>query len=238
MTYRLHYWPGIQGRGEFVRLALEEAGAPYEDVAREGDDGEDRLVKDWMRKDRPRPPFAPPYLEDGEQLIGQVGSILLHLGAKHGLAPKAEADRLWAHQIQLTIADLVKEVHDTHHPVGGSLCYEDQKAEAKRYAQGFRDERLPRFLGWLEQILTHNPNSGWLVGDAMTYADTSAFQVVEGLRYAFPKAAGRALESTPRLLALHDRVAALPRIAAYLSSDRRIPFNEEGIFRHYPELDG
>ena len=34
MVYELHYWPRIQGRGEFVRLALEQAGAEYVDVAR------------------------------------------------------------------------------------------------------------------------------------------------------------------------------------------------------------
>jgi len=239
MTYRLHYWPGIQGRGEFVRLALEAAGQAYEDVARHEDGGEGRLVKDWMRKDRVHPPFAPPYLEDGDQLIGQVAAILMHLGRKHGLAPKAEAGALWTHQIQLTLADLVAEVHDTHHPIAMSLYYKDQKPEAKRRSAEFRTDRIPRFTGWLEQVLTNNPGGAeWLVGDALTYADLSAFQVVEGLRYAFPKGTERALAKAPRLVALHDRVAALPRIKAYLMSPRRIPFNEDGIFRHYPELDG
>jgi glutathione S-transferase len=238
MSYRLHYWPSIQGRGEFVRLALEAAGAAYEDVAR-SDDGEAALVKDWQRKDRIHPPFAPPYLEDGELLIGQTAAILLHLGRKHDLAPKDEAGALWTHQIQLTLADLVAEAHDTHHPVALSAYYKDQKVEAARRAEEFRDKRLPRFLGWLEQILAHNPaKSGWLVGDTLTYADLSAFQVVEGLGYAFPKAAARSLASLPKLVALHDRVAALPRVRAYLDSPRRIPFNEDGIFRHYPELDG
>ena len=239
MTYRLHYWPGIQGRGEFVRLVLEAAGQPYEDVARAGDGGEGKLVADWMRPDRVHPPFAPPYLEDGDQLIGQVAAILMHLGRKHGLAPRDEAGALWTQQIQLTLADLVVEAHDTHHPIGGDLYYEDQKDEAKRRSAEFRDTRMPRFTGWLEQILVNNPDGAdWLVGDALTYADLSAFQVVEGLRYAFPRAAGRALAGTPRLVALHGRVAALPRIQAYLDSRRRIPFNEDGIFRRYPELDG
>jgi glutathione S-transferase len=239
MTYRLHYWPTIQGRGEFVRLALEAAGTPYVDVARLYGNGEAQLVTDWMRQDRPRPPFAPPYLEDGEQVIGQTAAILLHLGRKHGLATKEEADALWTHQIQLTLSDLVLEAHDTHHPLGGALYYEDQKPEAKRRSEIFRSERLPRHLGWLEQILEHNPSGGvWLVKDAVTYADLSAFQVVEGLRYGFPKATAHAMKQTPKLAALRDRVAALPRIKAYLDSPRRIPFNEEGVFRRYPELDG
>lgn len=239
MTYRLHYWPGIPGRGEFVRLALEAAGQPYEDVARKAGDGESALVADWRRGDRIQPPFAPPYLEDGEQVIGQVAAILLHLGRKHGLSPEDPAQALWTHQIQLTLADLVAEAHDSHHPVGMGLYYDDQKPEAARRAAEFRTERIPRFTGWLEHILDNNPDGpDWLVGRALTYADLSAFQVVEGLRYAFPKAAAAALAQTPRLVALHDRVAALPRIAAYLTSPRRIPFNEDGIFRRYPELDG
>jgi glutathione S-transferase len=239
MTYRLHYWPGIQGRGEFVRLALEASGQPYEDVARAGGDGEAELARDWMRKDREHPPFAPPYLEDGSQLIGQVAAILQHLGRKHGLAPRDEAGALWTDQIQLTLADLVAEAHHTHHPIGVGLYYEDQKPEAGRRAAEFRDTRLPRFAGWLEQILANNPaGPDWLVGDILTYADLSAFQVVEGLNYAFPKAAKTALARTPRLVALHGRVAALPRIKAYLASPRRIPFNEDGIFRRYLELDG
>jgi glutathione S-transferase len=237
--YRLHYWPTIQGRGEFVRLALEAAGQPYDDVARTETDGEAALARDWMGRNRPRPPFAPPYLEDGERVIGQTAAILLHLGRKHGLAPRDEADGLWAHQIQLTLADLVLEAHDTHHPLGGSLSYEDQKPEARRRAETFRTERLPRYLDWLEHIVQHNPaGGGWLVGNALTYADLSAFQVVEGLLYAFPKAGSRAIETTPRLAALRDRVAALPPIKAYLASPRRIAFNEQGIFRRYPELDG
>lgn len=237
MTYRLHYWPTIQGRGEFVRLALEAAGADYEDVAR-GKGGEKALVADWQDPKLQRPPFAPPWLEDGDLVVAQVAAILLHIGPGLGLAPDSEPDRLWAHQIQLTLADLVAEVHDTHHPIAMGLYYEDQKAEALKRAKEFRDSRMPRFLGWLEQILANNPaGPEHLVGDALTYADLSAFQVVEGLRYAFPKAAHKALAKTPKLAALHHRVAALPRIRAYLESPRRIDFNEEGIFRHYPELD-
>jgi len=239
MTYRLHYWPGVQGRGEFVRLTLEASGQPYDDVARANDDGEDELVQDWMRNDRPTPPFAPPFLEDGDQVIGQVAAILLYLGRKHGLVPKDEAAALWTHQIQLTLADLVAEVHDTHHPIAVGLYYKDQTPEAKRRAAEFREQRMPRFVGWLERILANNPKgASCLVGDGVTYADLSAFQVVEGLRYAFPKGSHETLALAPRLLALRDRVAALPRIKAYLASARRIPFNEDGVFRRYPELDG
>jgi glutathione S-transferase len=240
MTYELYYWPTIQGRGEFVRLALEQGGADYLDMARL--EGPGRGVEAMMRlmKDEAvaRPSFAPPFLRDGEVMVGQTAAILAYLGPKLGLAPEAAADRVWVDQIQLTLADLVAETHDTHHPVDLGAYYRDQKPEAARKAEGFRGQRIPKFLGWIEQVLVRNPaGSGWLVGARPSYADLSAFQVVEGLRYAFPKAAQSALAATPGLVALAERVRALPKIAAYLASERRIAFNEDGIFRHYPELD-
>jgi len=237
MAYELFYWPNIQGRGEFVRLALEQAGAAYVDVARE-DGGMERLLALLDDPQASHPPFAPPVLRDGDLLIAQTAAILLHLGPRLKLAPANDAERLWTHQIQLTIADLVAEAHDTHHPIDVELYYEDQRPEAQRRAAAFRQERIPKFLGWLESILERNPTgSGWLVGQDLSYADLSAFQIVEGLGYAFPVAAARALGAAPKLAALAERVRALPNIAAYLASPRRIPFNEEGIFRRYPELD-
>lgn len=237
MRYELYYWPSIQGRGEFVRLALEEAGADYVDVAR-GTGGLDRMMRLIEGAREARPPFAPPFLKAGRQLIGQTAGILLFLGDRHGLAPKDEGGRLWAHQLQLTIADLVVEAHDTHHPIASGLYYEDQKAAARRRAEDFRRNRMPKFLGYFERVLERNPRGErWLVGARLTYADLSLFQVVEGLSYAFPRAMARQMKRHPKLAALHDRVAARPRIKAYLASERRIPFNEQGIFRHYPELD-
>ncbi len=232
MPYELYYWPSIQGRGEFVRLALEEAGASYIDVWREGGSLRDADSGE-------HPSFAPPYLRDGKKVIGQTANILLYLGDKHGLAPKSEAARLWTHQIQLTIADLVIEAHDTHHPLGGDFYYEDQKPESLRRAKLFRESRIPKFLDWFEAILERNPKGDTqLVGGRLSTADLSLFQAVEGLSYAFPRAMKRELPKAPRVVALRDRVAARPRIKAYLKSERRIPFNEDGIFRHYPELDG
>jgi glutathione S-transferase len=238
MAYELYYWPGIQGRGEFVRLALEEAGADYLDVAR--DEAGMRALMGYMGRDGgAHPPFAPPFLKDGDVLVGQTAAILLYLGDCCGLAPKEEAQRLWVHQIQLTIADLVAEVHDTHHPLSGDLYYEDQKPEALRRARHFGDERLPKFLDWFETILARNPlGDRHLAGAAVSYADLSLFQAVEGLLYAFPRRAKRALVETPRVAALHRAIAQRPRIRAYLESARRVAFNEEGIFRHYRELDG
>jgi glutathione S-transferase len=237
MTYRLYYWPGIQGRGEFVRLALEEAGADYEDVAR-SDAGLADMMAMLDDTAAPRRPFAPPFLVDGDRIVAQTANILLYLGPGLGLAPADDADRLFVHQLQLTLADFVVEAHDTHHPIGGSLYYDEQKPEAARRAEAFRGERIDKFLGYFEGVLAANPaGSGWLVGAAPSYADLSLFQVVEGVRYAFPKAMARLAESWPLVTALRDRVAERPRIAAYLASDRRLAFNEDGIFRHYPELD-
>ena len=242
MAYEIYYWPSIQGRGEFVRLALEEAGAEYTDIARNSVDeggGEKALMAFLDRDDIRYPPFAAPFLKDGDVLIGQTAAILLYLGDRHGLAPRDDVKRLWVHQIQLTIADLVGEAHDTHHPLSGDLYYEDQKPEALRRARYFREERIPKFLGWFERILARNPEgAGQLVGSAVTYADLSLFQIVEGLAYAFPRRMQQILGKVPRLAALHQAIAQRPRIRAYLNSDRRIAFNEQGIFRHYPELDG
>ncbi|MBE9604896.1 glutathione S-transferase [Acetobacteraceae bacterium H6797] len=241
MAYTLYYWPGLQGRGEFVRLALEEAGAEYRDVAKDSD--EETAAALVMEQMAPAglatPPFAPPYLVDGKLVIGQTSAILLHLGAKHGLAPKSENGRLWVHQIQLTIADMVTEAHDTHHPIASSLYYEDQKAEAVKRAADFRKTRIPKYLAWFEDVLTRNPKGPrFLVGARLSYADLSLFQLVSGLSYAFPKAMAREIEKAPKVAALAEMVAQRPRVAAYLASDRRIPFNEYGIFRHYPALDG
>jgi glutathione S-transferase len=238
--YELYYWPGIQGRGEFVRLALEEAGAVYVDVARgrgEGGMGAMMRLLDGGRVERP--PFAPPVLKAGRLIVAQTANILLFLGGRHGLAPKDEAGRLWTHQLQLTIADLVVEAHDTHHPIASGLYYEDQKPAARRRAEDFRRNRLTKYLGYFETALERNPRGdGHLVGARLTYADLSLFQVVEGLAYAFPRAMKRLSPRYPKVAGVHDRVAQRPRIAAYLASERRIPFNEQGIFRHYKELDG
>jgi glutathione S-transferase len=234
----LYYWPTIQGRGEFVRLLLEEAGADYVDAARAK--GGTAAMMRFLEGEAPGAlPFAPPFVKVGGAVVSQTASILAWLAPKFGLVPDDETLRAEASQIQLTIADFVGEVHDTHHPIAGSLYYEQQKKEAKRRAQAFVTERMPRYLGWLEQVLARNAKSGgrWLVGRDLTYVDLSAFQVVEGLRYAFPNAMARLERKVPRLVALHDRVAARPRIAAYLASRRRLPFNQQGIFRRYPELD-
>jgi glutathione S-transferase len=234
MRYELYYWPDIQGRGEFVRLALEEAGAAYVDVARRAG-GTDKMLRLLDGGRVARPPFAPPYLRAGKQLIGQTANILVFLGARHGLAPANPAGRLWINQLQLTIADLVDEAHDTHHPIASSLYYEDQRKEAKRRTADFLANRVPKYLGYFEGLLG---SSNFLAGARPSYADLSLFQAVAGLRYAFPRAMTRIERRHPHVVALHKRVAARPRIAAYLDSKRRIPFNEMGIFRHYPELDG
>jgi glutathione S-transferase len=235
MRYELYYWPEIQGRGEFVRLALEEAGADYVDVAR-GRGGTSAMMKLMEGKGTQRPPFAPPFLKAGKLIIGQTANILHYLGARHGLAPKDEAGRLWAHQLQLTVMDIVEEVHNTHHPIASALYYEDQRKEAKRYTDEFWQRRPQKCLGYFEDLLADS-GGDFVLGRRLCYVDLSLFQVVAGLRYAFPKRMKRFERRVPRLAALHDRVAQRPRVAAYLASERRIAFNESGIFRHYEELD-
>ncbi|MDB5549546.1 MAG: Glutathione S-transferase domain [Tardiphaga sp.] len=235
MRYDLYYWPTIQGRGEFVRLALEEAGAAYVDVCRRGDSGVSAMLK-MMAATTGTPSFAPPFLKSGKLVIGQTANILFYLGGRHGLAPATESGRLWLHQLQLTIADLVAEVHDTHHPIGVSLYYEDQKSAAKQRSKEFWAERAPKYLGYFERVLAAS-GAAFVNGRKVSTVDLSLFQVVDGLRYAFPKRMAKFERKIPKLIALHDKVAERPNIAAYLASDRRIPFNEDGIFRHYKALD-
>ena len=237
MRYELYYWPTIQGRGEFVRLALEEAGADYVDVARRrGKRGMPAMMKFIEGPRANRPPFAPPFLKAGKLVIGQTANILFYLGARLGLAPRDEAGRLWLHQLQLTITDLVVLIHDTHHPITGYLYYEQQRAAAKLYSKYFWRYRLPKFLRYFERVLDRS-GGPYILGRRLSYVDLSLFQIVEGLRYAFPKRMKRFERRVPYLIALHDRVARRPRIAAYLASERRIPFSQWGIYRYFKDLD-
>jgi glutathione S-transferase len=240
MPYELYYWDGLQGRGEFVRLALEEAGADYIDVVRGRKKGQGTaaMMKIMESKSEAHIPFAPPFLKDGDLIVPHVANILMYLGPKLGLAPKDEKLRYVANGLQLTVTDIVAEVHDTHHPISGGLYYEDQKDAAKARSDDFIQNRIPKFLDYFDRILKQNPlGKEHAVGDKLTYVDLSLFQLIEGLRYAFPLAMKSLSRRYAALRALHDAVAERPNIARYLASDRRIPFNESGIFRHYPELD-
>jgi len=237
MRYELYYWPTIQGRGEFVRLALEEAGADYVDVARRrGKAGIGTMMKLMGGARSARPPFAPPFLRAGTLVIAQTANILLYLGPRLGLAPRDEGGQLWAHQLQLTITDFVVEIHDTHHPVTTYLYYEEQRPAAKRRTADFWRYRVPKILGYFERVLAKS-GGPYVLGRRLSYVDLSLFQIVEGLRYAFPRRMKRFERKIPRMVALRDRVAKRPRIAAYLSSDRRIPFSQWGIYRYFKELD-
>lgn len=235
MTYELFYWPMIQGRGEYVRLALEDSDTPYRDVARTKP-GMKRMMALMESSRLETPPFAPPFLRHGKTVIAQTANILFYLGPRIGRAPRAEAARLWVHQLQLTIADFIVEVHDTHHPIASSLYYEDQKREAKVRSADFLKTRAPKYLGYFEGVLDRN-DGRYLAGTKLSYADLSLFQVIEGLRYAFPRHMGKLERKIPRVVTLRDRISERPRLAEYLASSRRIAFNTSGIFRHYPELD-
>jgi glutathione S-transferase len=236
MRYDLYYWPEIQGRGEFVRLALEDSGAEYRDVAREPG-GESRMMRMLADPGLKTPAFAPPILKAGRLLIAQTPNILFYLGGRHGLAPRTETGRLWVNQLQLTLADFLTEIHDVHHPIGSGLYYEDQKEEALRRAEDFRQQRAPKYLNYFDRVLAES-GGPYLSGRRASYADLSLFQTLAGLNYAFPRMMRKLDRRFPRMAALHDRVAARPKVAAYLKSPRRIAFNTMGIFRHYPELDG
>ncbi len=235
MRYKLFYWPEIQGRGEFVRLALEDAGAPYDDVAR-GKGGMERMLTMMEGGRDKHPPFAPPFLKAGKLVIAQSANILFYLGPRLKLSPRDEAGRLWLHQLQLTVTDFVKEVHDTHHPISTGLYYEDQKPQAKEYTGHFLKDRAPKYLGYFETVLKKS-GGPYVLGRKISYVDLSLFQLIAGLRYAFPSAMKAIEKKVPRVVATHDRVIARPRIEAYLNSERRLAFNEMGIFRRYPELD-
>lgn len=237
MRYELYYQPSIQGRGEFVRLALEDAGADYVDLARDPNFGRPGIVKFMEDPSLERPPFAPPFLKAGEILISQTANILQFLGPRLGLVPEDEESRLWAHQLQLTVADWLYETGQTHHPIANVLYYEEQKDEAKKRAANFTSNRIPKFLGYFERVLEKNKGGDFVFGEKVCYVDISLFQMVAGLRYAFPKTMARLEPGHAKLVALHARVRARPRIAAYLDSPRRLAFNEQGIFRHYPELE-
>jgi glutathione S-transferase len=238
MRYELYYQPSIQGRGEFIRLALEEAGADYVDIARDPNFGRPGIMKFLEDPALQRPPFAPPFLKAGELLISQTANILQFLAPRLGLVPENEESRLWAHQLQLTIADWLYETGQTHHPIANVLYYEEQKEEAKKRAAHFTSTRIPKFLGYFERILKLNDKGGdFIFGEDVSYVDLSVFQMIEGLRYAFPKTMAQVESQYPKILTLHARVMARPRVAAYLASPRRLPFNEQGIFRHYPELE-
>jgi glutathione S-transferase len=237
MRYELYYHPTVQGRGEFVRLALEDAGADYVDVARrKGKAGVPAMMKIIDDKRSARPPFAPPFLKAGKLIIAQTANILFYLGPRLNLSPRDEEGRLWAHQLQLTITDLVVEIHDTHHPITSWLYYEEQKPAAKRRTHDFWRYRVPKFLGYFERVLQKNGGQ-YLIGRRLTYVDLSIFQIIEGMRYGFPKRMKRFEKKIPGLVALHDWVAQRPRIKAYLASERRIPFSQWGIYRYFKELD-
>jgi glutathione S-transferase len=237
MRYELYYQPSIQGRGEFVRLTLEDGAADYVDVARDPDFGRPGIMKFLEDPALERPPFAPPFLKAGELVISQTANILQFLAPRLDLVPDSDESRVWANQLQLTVADWLYETGQTHHPIANSLYYEEQRDEAKKRGAHFAANRIPKFLGYFERVLKMNGGGDFVFGNKASYVDLSLFQMIEGLRYAFPKTMARLEPGHPRMAALHDRVMERPRIAAYLASPRRLPFNEQGIFRHYPELE-
>ena len=237
--YNLYYWPGLPGRGEFVRLVLEEGGAAYTDVARLSEDDGDGIpaIMAFLKGQRQGlVPLAPPFLQVGDLVLAQTANICMFLARRLDLVPPEDGAQAEAMQLLLTVADLVTEVHDTHHPVSTTIAYEEQKEEAKKRSHLFLARRLPKFMGYFDNIIQRN-GGAYALGDTLTCVDLALLQLVAGLRYAFPRALARVATDIPRVIGVHDRVAARPNIAAYLASERRLPFCEHGIFRRYPELD-
>jgi glutathione S-transferase len=245
--YELIYWPGVPGRGEHVRLALEEAGASYTDSAHQKDGM--KLVTSQINAKNlgdalNPPPLAPPILKHGDLTINQTPNILLYLGPRLGLVPSADEDEdgiYRVNELTLTALDgLSNEAHDCHHPVATGLYYEDQKEESKRKSQDYIANRIPKFLGYFERVLKGEASQGgkWLYGGELTYADLVLFQCLDGVKFAFPNAMGR-LEKEGKYKAvfeLYERVKDRPKIKEYLASERRQKYSM-GIYRHYPELD-
>ncbi|EMD83062.1 glutathione S-transferase [Pacificimonas flava] len=230
MSYDLWYWAGLPGRGEFVRIALEAGGIPYRERGRE--EGTD--VAEQLERYDSTPPYAPPWLDTGELVLAQTANILLYLGDRHGLAPKDAKGKLWVNQLQLTIMDMVAEAHDTHHPIADGAYYEEQKEAAKQAAEQFRGERMPKFFRHFAKTL--NGERKFFAGEAWSYADTSFYVLMSGLEFAFPQRMATLRPEYRSLFEHRDRVGELPELQDYLASDRCLPF-ENGLFRHYEELD-
>ncbi|UKZ79166.1 hypothetical protein TrVFT333_006916 [Trichoderma virens FT-333] len=225
--YELIYWPGIPGRGEVVRLLFEDAGVAYIDTAK-GDNAVPTTLS-YMDSsnlgDEKNPPvFAPPVLKHGELVINQLSNILLYLAPKLGLGPASGDGVYHLNSIALTILDgLCVEVHDTHHPIATHKYYEDQKEEAKLRAKAFREERLPKYLTYVQRLLD---------------AKTSGEGCLDGTKFAFPQTVEKLKKSGKYdgVFKLYDAVKERPNIKAYLESDKRIDYSD-GIWRHYPELE-
>lgn len=237
--YNLYYWPGLPGRGEFVRLILEDGGAAYSDVARlpESEGGGVPAILAFLKGQRPGlVPLAPPFLQVGELVLAQTANICLYLARRLSLVPESQGAQAEAMQLLLTVADFVAEVHDTHHPVTTTLPYEEQKDEAKKRTHLFLAQRLPKFMGYFDNTISRHGGT-FALGAECTCVDLALFQLISGMRYAFPRSFARTEDSIPHVIGVHDRVADRPNIATYLASERRLPFGQSGIFRQYPELD-
>lgn len=256
-TYTLLYHPGIPGRGEYIRLALEASNTPYTDLAVEKKDGYAEVQQACMNKglesEAGNPPiFAPPALrivggrdDGGTLVISQTPNILDYLGGRVGMAGDAgkEDEKYFVAEVALTALDLSNEVHDSHHPVAVALYYEDQKEESLRRAKDLRENRIPKFFSYFARTLKHNAEKSgqgrYLVSDRLTYADTTVWQVLDGLYFAFPKemAARKEEEEFRELLGpFYDGVKEEKGIKEYLASGRRMEYSM-GLFRRYPELD-
>ncbi|SMY24333.1 unnamed protein product [Zymoseptoria tritici ST99CH_1A5] len=248
--YEILYHPGIPGRGEFIRLAFEVTGTPYTDIANSQKDGYATVQKTCMNttstaSEGSNPPmFAPPALripgagKNGEALvIAQTSNILLYLSEKLSLLPEGDENgKYFVNQLVLTALDLNNEIHDTHHPIGPSLYYEDQKDASLLKAKDVRENRIPKFLSYFERVLKGNGDGKYLVGERVTTADVTVWQVLDGLQFAFPKEMAVRRKEFEALFKWYEGFKEEKGLKAYLGSERRLPYSQ-GVFRYYPELD-
>ncbi|KAK4058824.1 hypothetical protein OIO90_000270 [Microbotryomycetes sp. JL221] len=250
--FEVVYHAGIPGRAEFVRLMFEATGVTYRDAPQE--DGQDCIIPyvtgNFADHDKNPLPFAVPVLRHNDVVISQVPNIVLYLSSRlppidldgestntaQTPAPLHDLSTFhWLEQL-MTILDMNNEVHETHHPIDIRLYYEDQKAEAQKRAQAFREARIPKFLGNFENNIKKH-TSGFL-NEKVSPADLALFHMVEGILFAFPERINQVKSEFPHVFKLRDTIKSSRRIQAYINSGRRIPFNNYGIFRHYTELDG
>ena len=204
MAYRLFYWEK-RGRGEQIRLLLNELGQEYEDVYVP-------MNEEFMKLKRQGPGTlyfgSVPMLEDGDFKLAQGPVIMNYLGRKHGLMP----------------ADLQPAAKTEAMVVGA----EDMRMAYFRLLGDGREEKQAKFVGgawndrWLSAwsgLIELNGDTGYLVGSTLTQADLAVWDALDAIITWID---GATFASFARVQKFYESIKARPAIASYLASDRRI----------------